>query len=336
MKDRPWILQLILATLLGSLAFAILSSFDAFELLLRFSREHEEWELDEIILAVWIFLIIGMGFAVYNLYAHILKQRQQARQLMEAREKAEELSRLKSDLLSMVSHELRTPLTSINGFAKLIQKYSVEMSGCIECGEDVSKNIERIWKNTRIIIKEGDRLAGLVDNVLDLAKIESGQYEWDFQPIFLQDVLEKGIEATRDMFLEKGLPLEESIEPNLPAIVGDFDRLVQVCVNLLSNAAKFTQEGQVACRMFRKDEDIVIQIQDTGMGVPFEEREEIFNKFKQVGDVLTDKPKGTGLGLSICKEIIRRHNGEIWCDQNQEAGSLFSFSIPIDSTLSNR
>ena len=139
------------------------------------------------------------------------------------------------------------------------------------------------------------------------------------------------------MFAENGLELVRDIEPGLPEVSGNQDRLIQVLVNLISNAIKFTDEGSITCRAKlsrdcsarrQNDHQVIISVSDTGIGIPQANQAEIFEKFKQVGDTLTDKPKGIGLGLAICKQIVEYHGGRIWVESEPGQGSTFAFTLP--------
>ncbi|BCS87640.1 ATP-binding protein [Pseudodesulfovibrio sediminis] len=256
--------------------------------------------------------------------------------LEEAKEKAEQLSSMKSNFLSMVSHELRTPLTSILGFTKLIRKnvdHLIHSENTLVTNE--YKRLHRIEKNSKVIISEGDRLAELINNVLDLAKLEAGFFEWDFVPVSVRSVVERSIASTKVLFDSKGLELESDVADDLPTISGDQDRLVQVCINLLSNAAKFTESGSVICQVRVEGLNVIVRVIDDGIGVPKDQVDVIFDKFKQLGNTLTDKPKGTGLGLPICKEIVEHHSGKLWHEPREDRGSVFAFSIPLNCAVLN-
>jgi len=145
--------------------------------------------------------------------------------------------------------------------------------------------------------------------------------------------MERATAATTSLFEQKNLALEKYIEPNLPLISGDRDKLIQVVVNLISNAVKFTPAGKVICRAEQRKHEIVVGIQDTGIGIAPHDHAAVFEQFKQVvGDTLTDKPKGTGLGLPICKEIVEHHEGRIWLESELGKGSTFYFALPIPKT----
>jgi signal transduction histidine kinase/CheY-like chemotaxis protein/streptogramin lyase len=251
-----------------------------------------------------------------------------------ARKIAEQANAAKSAFLSTVSHELRTPLTSVLGFAKITKKRLEEKIFPITDKSDpkIIKTIEQISGNLHVVIAEGERLTNLINDVLDLAKIEAGKMEWNLEPIRLADVMERAIAATSSLFDQKNLKLEKIIEADLPEISGDRDKLIQVVVNLLSNAVKFTKEGVVTCRVFQEKGDIVVGITDTGIGIAPQDHDMVFEQFKQVGDTLTDKPKGTGLGLPICKEIVEHHGGKIWLESEFGKGSTFYFRLPVIPT----
>jgi signal transduction histidine kinase/DNA-binding response OmpR family regulator len=248
-----------------------------------------------------------------------------------ARKTAEDANAAKSAFLSTVSHELRTPLTSVLGFAKIIKKRLEEKIFPITDRSDpkTEKTIDQISGNLNVVIAEGERLTNLINDVLDLAKIEAGKMDWNMEAVAVPEIVERAIAATSSLFDQKNLKLERKIENGLPDISGDRDKLIQVVVNLLSNAVKFTPEGTVTCSIFQKNGGIVVGITDTGIGIAPEDHDKVFEQFKQVGDTLTDKPKGTGLGLPICKEIVEHHAGRIWLESELGKGSTFYFILPL-------
>jgi DNA-binding response OmpR family regulator len=141
-------------------------------------------------------------------------------------------------------------------------------------------------------------------------------------------VIERATAATSSLFEHKGLTLVKDVAPGLPTITGDRDRLIQVVINLISNAVKFTDRGSVTCRAEPRDGELVVSVIDTGMGIAPADQPKVFERFKQVGDTLTDKPKGTGLGLPICREIVEHHGGRLWVESAVGRGSTFAFSLP--------
>lgn len=248
-----------------------------------------------------------------------------------ARTAAEEASAAKSTFLSTVSHELRTPLTSVIGFAKIIKnRLNERILPFVQSEEKKTKRaVKQVTTNLDIVISEGERLTTLINTVLDLAKIEAGRLDWNMEPIQIGAVIQQATAATSALFEQKSLPLHVNLEEQLPLIEADKDRLIQVVINLISNAVKFTDDGDVVIKAIRKNGQLQVSVKDSGIGISKEDEPKVFEKFKQVGDTLTDKPKGTGLGLPICKEIVEHHKGEIWVESEIGVGSTFFFTLPI-------
>ncbi|GAB6179668.1 hypothetical protein JCM14036_09870 [Desulfotomaculum defluvii] len=250
---------------------------------------------------------------------------------VEENKRLQELDRMKSDFLSTVSHELRTPLTSVLGFSKIIKK---KLDEVVFPQIDVSdkknnRTVRQVGDNVDVIISESKRLTNLINDVLDLSKMEAGKIDWKMELLSIEEVIDRATAATSSLFEKNNLELIKDVENDLPQIMGDKDRLIQTVINLISNAVKFTDIGSVTCRVKRLDKQLVISVIDTGIGIAPEDLEKVFEKFKQVGDTLTDKPKGTGLGLSICKQIVEQHGGKISVESEINKGSNFSFSIPL-------
>lgn len=242
-----------------------------------------------------------------------------------------ELDRMKSEFISTVSHELRTPLTSVLGFAKIIKKRleDVVFPLIITDNKKINRAVRQVNDNVDIIISEGERLTKLINDVLDIAKMESGKIEWNMEPVDAAEIIERAASATDALFSGGEVRLIKDVEEDLPEITGDKDRLIQTMINLISNAQKFTSEGSVICRARKTGKEITFSVIDTGMGIAREEQDKVFDRFKQIGDTLTDKPKGTGLGLAICKQIVDYHGGRIWVESEPGRGSNFSFSLPV-------
>lgn len=268
-------------------------------------------------------------------YRQINEQEHENRRLFEeaerARAAAEEADAAKSAFLSTVSHELRTPLTSVLGFAKIIKKRLEDrIFPIVPTGDrKVAQTLQQVSQNLDVVVSEGERLTKLIDDVLDLAKIEAGKLEWHMEPVTAGEIIERAMSATASLFDQKSLKANAEVAPGLPVITGDRDRLIQVVINLISNAVKFTDAGSVTCRAAEHDGAIVVSVTDTGMGIAPADQPKVFERFKQVGDTLTDKPKGTGLGLPICKEIVEHHGGRIWVESETGRGSTFAFTLPV-------
>jgi signal transduction histidine kinase/CheY-like chemotaxis protein len=265
----------------------------------------------------------AVGVAIHN-----AKLFEDARQ---ARAAAEDADAAKSSFLSTVSHELRTPLTSVLGFAKIIRRRLEERLFPLIPEDDkrVQQTKRQVVENLSVVVSEGERLTKLIDDVLDLAKIEAGKFTWNMGSVSVADVVDRAVAATASLFEAKKLNLVRKIEPGLPAVHGDHDRLIQVVINLISNAVKFTDSGAITCAARMHEGELVVSVTDSGIGIAPDDQSKVFEKFKQVGDTLTDKPKGTGLGLPICKEIVEFHGGRIWVESAPGHGSTFSFTLPV-------
>jgi signal transduction histidine kinase len=241
-----------------------------------------------------------------------------------------EVDRMKSDFIATVSHELRTPLTSVLGFAKLARS-RLEGSVFPHVPEDdraANRAVRQVRRNLDIIGSEGQRLTALIDDVLDISKLESGRVDWNMQPVSPADLLAEANAASASLFTP-GVVFAASSADHLPPLYGDRHRLVQVLVNLVSNAAKFTTAGTVAMEARLVPEGLELSVSDTGVGIAADQLDRVFERLQQLGDTLTDKPAGTGLGLAICRQIVVHHGGRIWVDSELGEGSRFAFIIPL-------
>lgn len=248
----------------------------------------------------------------------------------QARSAAEAANETKSAFLANVSHELRTPLTSVLGFTKIIQKRidDVIFPRVTAADTKTQRAMRQVRENLQIIVSEGERLTAMINDVLDLAKIESGKLEWKSELVSVPVVVQRATAATSALFDAKELQLVVEVDDTVPLVNGDPDRLIQVVINLLSNAVKFTDRGSVVCRATSMGNEVVISVLDSGTGIASEDHTKVFEQFKQVGDTLTDKPKGTGLGLPISKQIVEHHGGRMWLESELGTGSTFSFTLP--------
>ena len=283
-------------------------------------REGRFTEADQRLLST---IASAVGVAFHN--AKLFEDARQARAI------AEEADAAKSSFLSTVSHELRTPLTSVLGFAKIIRRRLEERLFPLIPEDDrrVQQAKVQVLENLAVVVSEGERLTKLIDDVLDLAKIEAGKFTWNMASVSTAEIIDRAVSATASLFEARKLQLIRNIEPDLPNINGDQDRLIQVVINLISNAVKFTDTGAITCSASLKGGEIVVSVKDSGIGIAPADQPKVFEKFKQVGDTLTDKPKGTGLGLPICKEIVEYHGGRIWVESEPGHGSTFSFTLPL-------
>jgi PAS domain S-box-containing protein len=246
-----------------------------------------------------------------------------------------QVDRMKTEFVSSVSHELRTPLTSILGFAKLIQKKLEDTIFPLIKTEDKKalRAIRQVGENVEIIVAEGTRLTKLINEVLDIAKMEAGKTDWHMEPIAIAEIIDRAMSATSALFEHKGLQAIKDVEDGIPQTIGDQDRLIQVVINLISNAIKFQDYGSVTCRVRNTGEALTISVIDQGIGIAEEDLPKVFEKFKQVGDTLTSKPQGTGLGLPISKEIVEYHGGKIWVESEVGKGTTFAFTLPVKEVI---
>jgi len=259
-------------------------------------------------------------------------------ELKEANRKIQEADRAKTEFLSIVSHELRTPLAAVLGFAKIISKRldkSIFPNLRLE-DDTVKESVLKVKSNINTIVSEGVRLTDLINDLLDVTKIEEGKVEWKMEPVSVAEIIELASAITSSSFEQHGLELECDIEDGLPEVTGDKNRLEQVLINLFSNAIKFTEKGYIRCRAWMIDGEILISVKDTGGGISEDDQERVFEKFRQIGIVPKGKSRGTGLGLPICKEIVNRHGGRIWVESELGKGSTFSFTLPVTCALNKR
>ncbi|NJK60698.1 MAG: PAS domain-containing protein [Oscillatoriales cyanobacterium SM2_1_8] len=242
----------------------------------------------------------------------------------------ERTDRLKAEFVSTVAHEVRTPLTSVLGFVEIVRdKLTQGIWPVIAAGEvPPQRERERIDRNLSIVTVEAERLLLLVEDMLDIAKMEAGKIEWRMGWVSVPELCEQAIAATSALAEPKGLAVTATFPEACPPIWGDRDRLMQVLVNLLSNAIKFTEEGNIACRVQAMAQVVQIAVVDTGAGIAPADCARIFEKFEQVQTVREGKPKGTGLGLPICKQIVEYHGGQIWVESVVAQGSTFWVALP--------
>jgi len=253
----------------------------------------------------------------YQLEEKSIELQAATKELQEANKRLKELDRLKDEFVSTVSHELRTPLTSVRAFSEILH-------------DNADMDQEERHRYLDIMVKETERLTRLINEVLDLAKIESGRADWFMENIDIAEVIKEAVASTSQLFREKTIAIVEMV-PTFPVYVfADRDRIMQVAINLLSNAAKFTssEKGTVTVRVYFKEREIRVEVADNGPGIHLEEQKKIFEKFKQITDLRNGKPTGTGLGLAICRRIIEYHNGRIWVESEPGQGSKFIFSLP--------
>ncbi len=245
---------------------------------------------------------------------------QNARLFLEIEQKSHELqvaSQHKSQFLANMSHELRTPLNAILGYTELIVD---QIYGKVP--DKIRDVLERVQKS-------GRHLLGLINDVLDLSKIEAGQLALSLNDYTFEEVTQSVATAVGSLAAEKKLHLVVDVPPGLPVGNGDERRITQVLLNLVGNAIKFTDAGEVALRVTVPDGMFVVSVADTGPGIREEDRQKIFEEFQQVDSSSTKTKGGTGLGLAIANRIVEMHGGRIWVESTVGKGSTFFFSIPV-------
>lgn len=242
--------------------------------------------------------------------------RDRTAELEVAKEKAQSADRLKSAFLATMSHELRTPLNSIIGFTGILLQ---RLGGPLNDEQD--KQLSMVYNSAKHLLE-------LINDVLDLSKIEAEQLNVAHESFNLRDSLEKVLKTSQPLADSKGISLSADIAPDIGTIISDRRRVEQILLNLLSNAVKFTEQGGVRLRGFVKDRKIVLVVSDSGIGIKPEDMGKLFNAFRQIESGLTRKYDGTGLGLSICRKLAHLLGGEIEAESVWGQGSTFTFSLP--------
>ncbi len=263
-------------------------------------------------------------------YSHRLEEKQQELEeatanLQAANLRLLELDRMKDDFISTVTHELRTPLTSIRACSEIL-------------ADNPQLELAERQRFLGLIIKESERLTRLINQVLDLAKLESGMADWHNDALDLREIVEEAVRATAPMFAARDIRMEAAVPPSAVPVRGDRDRLMQVMQNLLSNAAKFcpAQSGQVKVSLSLEAGRARVDVADNGIGISAEDQRLIFEKFRQASHggsagTAANAVPGTGLGLPICRQIIGHLGGNLWVESAPGKGSTFSFLLPMDS-----
>ena len=237
-------------------------------------------------------------------------------ELRQANDQLKSLDRLKDDFMSSVTHELRTPLTSIRALAELMR-------------DDPKIALEQRRQFIDIIVGETQRLSRLVNQVLDMAKIESGHAQWHCENVDLCALVKQAVSTTSEMFHERQAVVDVTLPDKVPLLMVDPDRVMQVILNLLSNAAKFIPKsgGRVDVRLDVDDTGVTVTVQDNGPGVTVEQQALIFERFRQGGDS-ANRPQGTGLGLPISRQIVEHFGGRLWLEPGLGQGGCFRFYLP--------
>ncbi len=243
-------------------------------------------------------------------------------ELREANERLRELDQLKDEFVSSVSHELRTPLTSIRALSEILV-------------DNLDLPAAEREKYLRIVVEETERLTRLINQVLDMSKLASGAVQWQITEVDLAAVVQDSATACAQLFQQRGAELTVSVPPYVPSVSADRDRMVQVVINLLSNAAKFCAEshGRVSVTLHVERDDLQVDVTDDGEGIPPEDQARIFERFQQGPSAHSGGHHGTGLGLPISQEIVRHFGGRLWVRSVPGHGATFSFTVPMGPVL---
>ena len=248
---------------------------------------------------------------------HDITELQRARlEAEEARSQAESASNAKSTFLANMSHELRTPLNAIIGFTRIVRRKGDESLP--------GKQLENLDK----VLTSAEHLLELINTILDIAKIEAGRMEVQIETFSIEPLIDLCL-FTIQPILQPGVELVQQVEAGLPYIYTDQDKLKQILINLLSNAAKFTHQGQISLRSRRQEENLIIEVSDTGIGIPTEKLETVFEEFQQADSSTTRRYGGTGLGLSISRHLAQLMGGDLTATSTKGEGSTFTLSIPL-------
>ncbi len=239
-------------------------------------------------------------------------------ELQEANVRLQELDRLKDEFVSTVSHELRTPLTSIRAFSEILLN---------DAGMPTAKREEFLG----VVVRESERLTRLINQVLDMTRMDSGRVDWDFHPVDLVAVVEEAALTTEQLFREGGVALDWAPPDGEAILEADRDRLIQVVINLLSNAVKFTPRdtGRVTVRVEPARQWVRLTVADNGPGIPPDQADHVFERFHQIAHEDGSKPQGSGLGLAITRRIVEHHGGSIVVDRAYRDGARFVVSLPV-------
>jgi len=286
------------------------------------STEEDDFDVDDV--SVLQNVANQIAIALENARAYAVER--------EAVERLRELDRSKRRFLANMSHELRTPLTNILGFSRLMLK------GGNEVFTEQNRN------DLEIIYNNGQRLLGLINDLLDVSQIEAGLMELEFRAVDLADMIHGVMATTSALVRDRDIELYQEIDPDLPVVQADQTRIRQVLLLLLTNAAKFTPQGSITVRAWSEDGEVLASISDTGVGILPEDRERIFEQFEQ-GTIPTKgkrrvasggflrngrRPNGAGLGLALSKEFVEMHGGRIWMESEVGQGSTFTFALPLN------
>jgi signal transduction histidine kinase len=245
------------------------------------------------------------------------EERRAAAELIRLNDQLAQASKAKSEFLANMSHELRTPMNAILGFTEML------LDGLYG---DVPDQLQEPLTDIQV---NGRHLLHLINDVLDLSKIEAGRMELALGDYSVREVIDIVQVSLRSLAVEKGLEFVTDIPDDLPVAYGDNRRLTQCLMNLAGNALKFTKEGRVEIGVKLVGDELIYRVSDTGIGIPKEELESVFAEFRQIDATVTREFGGTGLGLSITKRFVEMHGGRVWAESEVGKGCTFLFAVPV-------
>jgi two-component system NtrC family sensor kinase len=228
----------------------------------------------------------------------------------------QELDRMKSRFISAAAHELKAPLSSLVSFSELLLDYTDE-------------DPETRQESLGIINAESKRLARMIDDFLELSRLDSGRVKWQIEKLSLAEVIEEALEAAEELVRERAIEVRLSVEKGLPSVQADREALVKTIANLVSNAARYSEPGaEIEVRARQEGDAVRLDVVDHGLGIAAEEQEKVFERFARMEGHAADRPTGTGLELAVSKEIVERLGGHIWVESEPGKGGTFSFTLP--------
>ena len=261
--------------------------------------------------------VAGEQVGYFAIYSDVSELQARTRELAEKSAELEVASKHKSEFLANMSHELRTPLNAIVGFSQVLKE---KLFGQVNEKQD---------EYLDDILSSSNHLLALINDILDLSKVEAGQVELERRLFSLREALERGVVMVRERAVQNGVELSLELDPQVDLVEGDERRIQQVVFNLLSNAVKFTPSGgRVDVSTAKEDGEVRIAVRDTGPGISPDDQARIFEEFQQARDTNGERPEGTGLGLALSRSLVELHGGRIWVESEPGKGSTFTFTIP--------
>jgi len=267
-----------------------------------------------VVLTALVFALLALVILSVRRTRELLRFKDGAqRKLRKAHEELKSVDKMKTDFMNIAAHELKTPLVPMVGYLHLIDKKKLS-----------SKDRESI----DIALRNTKRLQRLVEDILDIAKLESKVMKFNMEDVQLADLVRDSVASSKPFAKKKKIALRGKVPRRLPMVRGDAGRLTQVLTNLINNAIKFTDRGGVTVEARTEENKVVARVKDTGVGIAKKDVAKLFTKFFQAETSARRKYGGTGLGLAICKEIVEAHKGKIWVESKLGKGSTFAFSLP--------